>query len=80
MKAIIISGGSLEHDFAAEYIKKYQPDCLINSRIGNGLGDYTSTGDNEIPEDQKDALWEAPATMNHSWGYTIEWNNEASLP
>ncbi len=52
-----------------DMVKKYQPHCLINSRIGNGLGDYTSTGDNEIPEDQKDALWEAPATMNRSWGY-----------
>jgi alpha-L-fucosidase len=31
-------------------IKKYQPDCLINSRIGNGAYDYVSFGDNEIPE------------------------------
>ncbi|MBE7063486.1 MAG: alpha-L-fucosidase [Ruminococcaceae bacterium] len=52
-----------------ELVKKYQPHCLVNSRIGNGLGDYTSTGDNEIPEEQKDTLYEAPATMNRSWGY-----------
>jgi len=60
---------SQQSQYLYDLVKKYQPDCLINSRIGNGLGDYTSTGDNEIPEEQKDALWEAPATMNHSWGY-----------
>jgi len=31
-------------------VKKYQPDCLINSRIGNGAYDYVSLGDNEIPQ------------------------------
>lgn len=39
-------------------VKFYQPDCLVNSRIGNGLGDYRSTGDNEIEfdEEQEDTL------------------------
>lgn len=31
-------------------VKHYQPDCLINSRIGNGAYDYVSLGDNEYPE------------------------------
>ncbi len=31
-------------------IKRYQPNCLINSRLGNGAYDYVSLGDNEIPE------------------------------
>ena len=53
-----------------DMVKKYQQDCMINSRIGNGLGDYSSTGDNEIPTDSKDTLWECPATMNRSWGYS----------
>lgn len=52
-----------------DMVKKYQPNCLINSRIGNGLGDYTSAGDNEIPDDSKDSLWESPATLNDTWGY-----------
>lgn len=30
-------------------VKRYQPDCLINSRLGNGAYDYVSLGDNEIP-------------------------------
>ncbi|MBQ4086859.1 MAG: alpha-L-fucosidase [Clostridia bacterium] len=33
-----------------DLVKRYQPECLINSRIGNGLYDYVSLGDNEIPE------------------------------
>ena len=53
-----------------ELVKRYQPDCLVNSRIGNGMGDYSSCGDNEIPDDQKgEALWESPATLNDTWGY-----------
>ena len=30
-------------------VKEYQPECLINSRIGNGAYDYVSLGDNEYP-------------------------------
>lgn len=33
-----------------QLVKKYQPNCLINSRLGNGAYDYVSLGDNEIPE------------------------------
>ncbi|MBO4931385.1 MAG: alpha-L-fucosidase [Clostridia bacterium] len=51
-------------------VKKYQPECLVNSRIGNGYGDYASAGDNEIPNDDKSAmLFETPATLNDTWGY-----------
>ena len=58
------------------FVKHYQPDCLINSRIGNGYGDYTSAGDNEIPDDDKgDMLFETPATLNDTWGYKSFDNN-----
>lgn len=50
-------------------VKKYQPNALVNSRIGNGRGDYTSTGDNEIPDDYKDTLYESACTLNDTWGY-----------
>ena len=33
-----------------QLVKKHQPSCLINSRLGNGKYDYVSLGDNEIPE------------------------------
>lgn len=53
-----------------DMIKKYQPDCLINSRIGNGACDYRSLGDNEILDHYfGDELVEVPATLNDTWGY-----------
>lgn len=68
-------------------VKKYQPTCLINSRLGNGKYDYVSLGDNEIPNDldvkeydynaidgvkpSPYGLYETAATMNHSWGYCM---------
>lgn len=38
-------------------VKRLQPDCLINSRLGNGAYDYVSLGDNEIPKSL--AEWQA---------------------
>ncbi len=56
-----------------DMVKKLQPDCLLNSRIGAAgcQYDYTSWGDNEIPEEYQDGglLFETPATMNDTWGY-----------
>lgn len=52
-----------------DHVKKLQPDCLINSRIGAGLGDYGVMGDNQIPPGVLNGVWECPATMNHSWGF-----------
>jgi alpha-L-fucosidase len=51
-------------------VKQHQPDCLVNTRIGNGLGDYHSMGDNEIPDAFfGDELVETAATLNDTWGY-----------
>lgn len=33
-----------------DLVKKHQPNCLVNSRLGNGKYDYVSLGDNEIPD------------------------------
>jgi alpha-L-fucosidase len=50
---------------------EYQPDCLINSRVGNDLGDMLTAGDNQIPIniDTKYKTWETPGTLNDTWGY-----------
>lgn len=62
-------------------VRKLQPGCLVNSRIGGGsregtskriVCDYKSSGDNEIPrsaEARKGMLYESCATTNDSWGY-----------
>ena len=50
-------------------VHKLQPDCLVSGRIGNGVGDYGSLGDNQIPTGRIEGFWETPATMNDSWGF-----------
>lgn len=46
-----------------------QPKALVNSRIGNGLGDYDTMGDQEIPKLPRPGLWETPDTANDTWAY-----------
>ena len=52
-----------------DLIKELQPDCLVPSRIGNGVGDFRSFGDNKLPDSDWDGLGESCVTMNHTWGY-----------
>jgi alpha-L-fucosidase len=61
-----------------------QPLCLINSRVGNGLGDFLIPGDNEIPEGNaaKGIFWETPGTLNDTWGfksYDVHWKSTSEL-
>ncbi len=50
-------------------VRRLQPDCLVNSRIGNGLGDYVTLGDQEIPLTAPDSLWETIDTHNDTWAF-----------
>ena len=52
-----------------DFVRNIQPDCMISGRIGNGLGDYVTTGDNFIPLLPHDYFFEVPATVNSTWGY-----------
>ena len=52
-----------------EYVKSIQPNCIVSGRIGNGLGEYMSTGDNFIPSGVFEGDWEVPATLNDTWGF-----------
>lgn len=61
-------------------VHKLQPRCLLNSRIGNNLGDYASLGDNWIPFGDIEGKWEAPATLNDTWGYKKYDQNWRSAP
>ena len=59
-----------------DMVHTYQPNCLVNSRVGNGMGDYRSWGDNQIPDEyMSDGLFETPATLNDTWGYKAFDNN-----
>ncbi|NMB96256.1 MAG: alpha-L-fucosidase [Clostridiaceae bacterium] len=52
-----------------QLVKSLQPNCLVNSRIGNGKGDYGSLGDNQIPTITLEKPYESPVTLNDTWGY-----------
>ncbi len=51
-----------------EAIKRHQPECLINSRLGNGSYDYVSLGDNEIPAKMPETISEQ-VNMNEIHGF-----------
>ena len=59
-----------------DLVKQYQPNCLVNGRLGNGYGDYNSAGDNQLDyKNDKEAICEVPATLNDTWGFKYYDNN-----
>jgi len=52
-----------------DLVHKLQPDCLVSGRVGNGLGDYDSAGDNQISMNGARRPWETPVTLNDTWGF-----------
>jgi alpha-L-fucosidase len=57
-----------------------QPACLVNSRVGFGLGDYDSAGDNQITVGNVKRDWETPVTMNDTWGFKKDDQNWKPVP
>ena len=51
-------------------VKRLQPECLINSRIGNGAYDYVSLGDNEYPEAPPAGAAESDPNSIHGYKYS----------
>ncbi|HSU57539.1 MAG TPA: alpha-L-fucosidase [Candidatus Dormibacteraeota bacterium] len=49
-------------------IHKLQPDCIINARVGNRLGDY-AVQEQKIPAAGDPQPWETCMTLNGHWGY-----------
>ena len=62
-----------------DFVRKLSPNTIISGRIGGswrvprtpskGLGDYITTGDNQIPETRIEDYWEVPMTLNDTWGF-----------
>ncbi|MGD7651889.1 MAG: alpha-L-fucosidase [Verrucomicrobiales bacterium] len=48
--------------------RKLQPECIVNQRVGNGLGDY-GTPEQTIPPAVSTDPWETCMTLNGHWGY-----------
>ena len=53
-----------------DLIHKLQPDCIINSRVGHGLGDY-GVQEQKIPGAGDVKPWETCMTLNGHWGYFL---------
>ncbi|SRR5581483_2811992 len=49
-------------------IHSLQPDCIINQRVGNRLGDYR-VAEQSIPAGGFSDPWETCMTLNKHWGY-----------
>jgi alpha-L-fucosidase len=64
--------GRIPKKFVEELVKlvrETQPNAMLCSRVGHGLGDYESQGDMEVPPRNADGLWETCDTTNDSWSY-----------
>ncbi|WP_239063573.1 alpha-L-fucosidase [Bacteroides sp. 51] len=51
-----------------ELILSLQPECLINDRIGNNMGDY-ATVEQKLTDEIDRGLWEGCLKMGANWGY-----------
>jgi alpha-L-fucosidase len=49
-------------------IHSLQPDCIVNQRVGGGLGDY-AVQEQQIPKGGEAQPWETCMTLNGHWGY-----------
>lgn len=65
--------GGMEEKYSKrlmQLIHEIQPECLVNSRVGNGYGHYSTLGDMELPTKTQDkGLYECIDTTNNSWAY-----------
>jgi alpha-L-fucosidase len=52
-----------------ELVRKYQPECIINGRIGSGFGDYKNVGDRAIVNPGMTGYMESIMTMRLNWGF-----------
>lgn len=52
-----------------ETVNSIQPQCLINGRIMNNMGDYMTLPDNGNISSYGDIYWDNPASLYNSWGY-----------
>jgi len=55
-----------------DFVHSLQPECLVSGRVGHGVGDYGSLGDNQHPAGRVKGAWETPATLNDTWGFKTD--------
>lgn len=53
-----------------EWVRKFQPNCMVGGRIGNGMGDFMVMSDNQEPDYIIGAPWQSPASFfDETWSY-----------
>lgn len=62
-----------------ELVRKNQPHALVSSRVGNGLGDYKTLGDMEVPVSNQGGRWEGIDVTQVGWGFS-KYDNEWKSP
>lgn len=60
-------------------VRKNQPNALVSSRVGNGLGDYQTLSDMEVPVANHEGRWEGIDVTQVGWGYS-RYDNEWKSP
>ena len=63
-----------------DLVHKIQPNTLVSGRVGHGLGDYDSAGDNQITMGNARRIWETPVTINDTWGFKKDDTNWKPVP
>jgi alpha-L-fucosidase len=51
-------------------VRRLQPRAVVNTRVGNSVGDVEEMGDNQVPARATGRDFEVPMTMAESWGYS----------
>jgi alpha-L-fucosidase len=59
-------------------VHKNQPDIMVCSRVGGGLGDFSSEGDCQVPPVRIEGAWETCMTLNDHWAWFPEDRNHKS--
>ena len=73
------SQSAVESRELRDLVHKLQPNCMIGSRIGNDMGDFTVMGDNQEPDYVIGVPWQSPASFfDETWGYR-SWQERGSV-
>lgn len=65
-----------------DMVHRNQPDAMVSSRVGWGMGDFESGDDMDVPPCNKEGRWESVDTTNDSWGYNstdINWKSPKEM-
>ncbi len=60
-------------------VRKNQPHALVSSRVGNGMGDYDTLNDMQVPLVNHEGRWEGIDVMQVGWGFS-KFDNEWKTP